>query len=497
MPLKAVLALLDQVSASPSDDATTILSLIAVRAHQMTAATGAIIGVRDRDHMVLRSAVGSAASLQGRRVPLDRSLSGLALSTGQSLICVDTLCERRADPARFEGTDMRSLAVEPFHSPTAGSGVLIVTSPFAGTFGKEQQETLQVLARVLMRRLELVDQLAGYQLLLTENDIALATLRESESRFRSAFDHSGIGTALMTTDGRWLKVNPALCRTLGYSRQELLALDHQGTTHPEDVGLETRVLRRIMAGERTRYELEKRYIHKDRSIIWGLLTVTVVATPEQQALYLIAQIQDITARKATEETLRGLAVRDDLTGVWNRREMFRLLNEETSRADRHSRALSLIMLDIDAFKRVNDTYGHQAGDASLRQIARIIEECVRSFDRVARYGGEEFAVILPETAGADAMIVAERIRARVAGQEFVIGQKDGVDVRIPLTVSSGIATTIGGKETSIEEMIREADASLYVAKNGGRNRCVAAASALVDWVRRRDDGVEQTDCSPV
>src|SRR5436190_14842252 len=147
--------------------------------------------------------------------------------------------------------------------------------------------------------------------------------------------------------------------------------------------------------------------------------------------------------------------------------MFRLLGEETSRADRHGRPLSLIIVDVDWFKRVNDTYGHQAGDTSLRQIARIIEDSVRSFDRVARYGGEEFAVILPETIGNEAIVVAERIRARVAAQRFSISCKNGTDIGISLTVSAGIATHMGPRDGALEELIREADAGLYAAKDGG------------------------------
>jgi len=416
--------------------------------------------------------------LLGRREPASQTLSGLVFATGRPLICADTRREVRVDPTRFEGLDIGSLLVVPFQGAERSRGVIIVTSPLPGGFGVDHEEVLTIVCRALSGRLEMVDRLREYQLLLTENEIALATLRESENRFRSAFDHSGIGMALMALDGRWLKVNPALCRTLGYSRQELISRDHDATTHPDDRALEAPFLRRALAGELTHYEIEKRYVHKDGAVIWGLLTVSVVLNADRNAVSLIAQLQDITARKAGEETLRALAVRDDLTGVWNRREMFRLLTEETSRADRHCRPLSLIMLDVDSFKTVNDTYGHQAGDASLKQIARIIEDSVRSFDRVARYGGEEFAVILPETVGMDALVVAERIRARVAVHPFSIGKKDGTDLVIPLTVSSGIATMMGAQDTSVDEMIREADASLYIAKASGRNRCVAAASAL-------------------
>ena len=489
---KAALSLLEELSACPPD-VPEILALVTNRVLELTGASGAMIGVHDGGDLVLRTATGAAAALLGRREPAAQTLSGLVFSSGAPLVCADVRRESRVDASRFEGLDITSLAIVPFQGADRSRGVVIVTSPRVGQFGSEDEQVLSVVCRALTSRLELVEQLRECQLLLTENAIALATLRESENRFRSAFDHSGIGMALMALDGRWLKVNPALCRTLGYARHELLTLDHEAATYADDRELETPFLQRALAGELTHYEIEKRYVHKGGALIWGLLTVSVVMNADRQPVYLIAQVQDITARKASEETLRALAVRDDLTGVWNRREMFRLLNEESSRADRHCRPLSLIMLDIDAFKQVNDTYGHQAGDASLKQIARTIEDSVRAFDRVARYGGEEFAVILPETVGLDALAVAERIRSRVAAQPIAIGEQNGVALRIPLTVSSGIATMAGSQATSVDEMIREADASLYVAKTTGRNRCVAAPSALRDTRPVADEPAERSD----
>jgi len=474
----AALAFLEEITAS-AWDVPSILAPFVLRAQALTGASGAAVGIREGDHLVLRAAVGSSGPLLGRRLRVDSSWSGLALVTGQPIICADTGSEAPPfEPGRLEShIEARSLLVVPFESAHAESGVLLVTSPDPRTFRQEHQNTLCLLGRILMHRLEHAEQLRGYQLTLAENDIALATLRESEHRFRSAFDHSGMGMALMSTDGRLLRVNPALCRTLGYSRSELLALTHQAATHADDRELETPLLREIIAGERTRYEIEKRYLHHDGSTVWGLLTVSVITTPEEEALYLVAQIQDITSRKANEQTLMALAVRDDLTGLWNRREMLRILREETSRADRHGRPLSLIMIDIDRFKMINDTYGHPAGDASLRQLARIVEDCVRSFDRVARYGGEEFAVILPETLEPDALVVAERIRTRVAAEMFSIPSLDGSDLGIAITVSSGIATMTAEHDLSVEDLIREADTHLYAAKSDGKNRCVNASTA--------------------
>jgi len=219
--------------------------------------------------VVVRAAGGSGASLLGRRMGLDRSWSGLALITGEPILCGDTRSEVPPfEPDPFEScVEMRSLLVVPFQSANADAGILMVISPEPKAFRQEHQGTLGLLARILTHRLELAEQIRGYQLTLAENDIELATLRESEHRFRSAFDHSAMGMALMSTDGRILRVNPALCRTLGYSRAELLALTHQGATHPDDRALDAPLLREIIVGERTRYEIEKRYLHRNGSTV--------------------------------------------------------------------------------------------------------------------------------------------------------------------------------------------------------------------------------------
>ena len=160
-------------------------------------------------------------------------------------------------------------------------------------------------------------------------------------------------------------------------------------------------------------------------------------------------------------------------GLFNRREMDRLLKEEMARAQRHLRPLSLLMVDIDWFKRVNDTYGHQVGDKAIREVARVVLDSVRALDRAARYGGEELAVILPETSSAEAWIVAERIRERVAHTAFFTALDGSTGPTLTLTVSVGISTMSAPGHGGVERLIGEADGALYAAKQGGRNRTVA------------------------
>lgn len=170
----------------------------------------------------------------------------------------------------------------------------------------------------------------------------------------------------------------------------------------------------------------------------------------------------------TQAELEDMSIRDPLTGLINSREFRRCLKLDIAQARRYGRPLSLLMLDADLFKVVNDTYGHQAGDEALRAIACLIQREVRSMDRVARYGGEEFAIILPETTMFGAISVAERIRSSVANRPIVVSQTLAID----LTVSIGIATyPTGAREIMSDQwLVAQADQALYVAKRQGRNR---------------------------
>ncbi len=164
-----------------------------------------------------------------------------------------------------------------------------------------------------------------------------------------------------------------------------------------------------------------------------------------------------------------MAVIDEVTGLYNRRAMNKLLADELDRARRYGRPLSLILVDIDHFKVVNDTHGHQVGDEVLRWLADLLKNTLRSTDRVARYGGEEFALILPETTCNDAFNVAEGLRQAVAATPFTSEQPNSVSVSIELTISLGVADT-SDLEQSTGALVQGADQALYTAKRSGRNR---------------------------
>lgn len=170
--------------------------------------------------------------------------------------------------------------------------------------------------------------------------------------------------------------------------------------------------------------------------------------------------------------LEELATIDSKTGLANYRVFVKRLHEEWVRAERYGQALSLVMLDLDDFKRVNDSLGHQAGDRALREFAMLVSGGARATDLPARYGGEEFAVLLPHTEGERAERVADRIRAAVADFSFL-----EPDHPIKITVSAGVATFPGNAAiASAEHLVSAADRALYAAKKAGKNRVVVAST---------------------
>lgn len=165
--------------------------------------------------------------------------------------------------------------------------------------------------------------------------------------------------------------------------------------------------------------------------------------------------------------LEPLATTDQLTGLWNRHYFTSELVKQINIWRRYQRPLSILILDIDFFKKVNDSYGHMAGDYVLQMISSICQNAVRDIDTVARIGGEEFAILLPSTAVNGAMLIAERIRKETEAFSFKYE-----DARFRVTVSLGVAE-LTDESWSITEFMKAADEMLYKAKNSGRNRCVA------------------------
>ena len=245
-------------------------------------------------------------------------------------------------------------------------------------------------------------------------------LAEEQNRWEGAFHNAPIGMALVDLDGGWLAVNRALCRLLGRGESELLKTDFQSLTHPDDLGPDLEELARTVAGETECYEMEKRYLRPDGSIVWAVLSVSLVRDYEKRPLYFVSQLQDITARKDSEaelqrysERLTELARQDPLTGLSNYREFHAMLDSELERGRRYRQQWSLVLFDVDGFEAINARDRFE-GDRVLHEVGTAITAACRASDLGARIGGDEFALIMPNTSEEEAIMAALRIAAEVA-----------------------------------------------------------------------------------
>ena len=194
-------------------------------------------------------------------------------------------------------------------------------------------------------------------------------------------------------------------------------------------------------------------------------SVTSIATPGKLPVGRILTVVDITQQTLLRKKLEELATTDELTGVFNRRYFMEQGINELKRAERHLRPFSVIMMDIDHFKQINDTFGHTAGDIVLRNIAQACSSGLRNTDLFARWGGEEFVMMLPETTPEDSLLIAERLRQIIASS--TIQCEPGT---VTVTASFGVCGIIKTEDTTLDDMIQKADKALYRAKAEGRNR---------------------------
>ncbi|WP_340569746.1 PAS domain S-box protein [Stenotrophomonas sp. G106K1] len=433
----------------------------------------------------------------------------------------------------------------------------------------------------------------GMAIDVTEILQARAEARLAADKFAGAFTSAALGMALVSLEGRWLDVNDALCRILGYTREELLQVDFQRLTHPADLQTDLALVQDLLAGRRTHYHLEKRYLGREGNTIWARLSVSLVRNERGEPLHFVSQIQDVSAQRSSEQRLfeseqrsritldavadlvlsvaldgrieyanaaavrmlagdgalslaghrvqdvlsltteyapqsqldvgvlldpesnavdlhadlllqmgsavvpvdltrawlrddegqvrgavwvlrddtqqrarereaRHLAEMDPLTELGNRRGFEVHLQQAITRVERTGQAASLMYIDLDRFKPVNDTFGHLAGDAVLWAVASVLRHGVRDSDVVARLGGDEFAVILSGC--------SPRRAARIGGE--LLHTLSSLSIpwdqhQLRIGASIGIAPLAAGM--SVDQAVAAADAQCYRAKAMGRN----------------------------
>jgi diguanylate cyclase (GGDEF)-like protein/PAS domain S-box-containing protein len=260
-----------------------------------------------------------------------------------------------------------------------------------------------------------------------------------------------------------IECNLAFARMLGREPADVVGNVGPVIVHPDDLHLRQRLLDDVLAGRPASAEL--RFKHRAGHDIWALTVPSATLGPDGERL-IVLQAVDITERKALESRLQYLADRDALTGLYTRRRFEEELTREIGRAHRHGRPGALLLLDLDGFKGVNDTFGHAAGDEVLIRISAALRESLRHSDVLARLGGDEFALLLPDTDCAAAQVVAGKLVDAVRTQ----GRIETGGRRADVTASVGITRVSGAHGLGAAQLLIEADMAMYQAKAGGNDR---------------------------
>ena len=290
-------------------------------------------------------------------------------------------------------------------------------------------------------------------------------LRESEERFRSAFDYAPIGIGLVSPSGNWLKANHALTEILGYTEEDFLATDFQSITLPEDLGLTLVKVHELLAGKIANCQMEQRYIHKTGRTVWTSWSVSAANDTKSKQPNLIFQIQDITDKKSAEEKLQHDATHDALTGLPNRLLFMSRLDRALERRRMvPDYKVSVLFIDLDRFKYVNDSLGHLIGDELLKEISSRLRECLRPSDLVARLGGDEFTILVEGTYDTTEVT---RIAARIQQKFGIPFDLRGHEVYSSASIGILHATD---KHSASEDVMRDADTAMYQAKRAGKAR---------------------------
>ncbi len=343
-----------------------------------------------------------------------------------------------------------------------------------GTFS---QELLAQAVQNAIEKVELIEELDRKRHDLEHTNIELKNeikfrkeVEESLRLFRDLMNQTTDALFILNPDTAGLiDFNNAVSLALGYSNEELSSISmldfDSGIAGPT---VWKNMVRTIMVS--TNWIAESVFRRKDGSEFPVEVNYRYISRDEKN--YLVALARDITERKKVEARLRDLSNRDGLTGVYNRRYLDETLDSEWKRLRRIEKPLSAIMIDVDFFKKYNDTYGHQAGDQCLKAVAMVLSEGInRPADFVARYGGEEFAVILPDTDHQGALFLAEEFKAGINSQEIAHA---GSEISSHVTASFGVATMVPGVKAGFNALLEQADKALYKAKKSGRNQVMSA-----------------------
>lgn len=334
-------------------------------------------------------------------------------------------------------------AVTPSDIITTFAGVFVMTGLIL--FFREKKQTRQLA-------------LSQQEKLLTEQQ-----LYDFENRFESLFETPNIGVAMLNLDGKLIRVNKAISELLGYGQDDMLAMKLHYFIDLNELNKLQVHIQDLLDKKIKIYQTEQQCVRKNGDQIWIMLTLSLIRNREDCPIYFIAQAQNITLQKKAEERLHHMAYHDPLTGLANRNKLEQFLNHIIASARRKQQSFALLFLDLDRFKNINDTIGHESGDLLLQIVAERLRSAVRNTDMVARLGGDEFVLLVTDVTKAECVaIIAEKILNSVLSPIIIKGQE------IYITTSIGISLFPHDGQT-LQILMKNADLALYRSKENGRN----------------------------
>ncbi|MBV8951678.1 MAG: diguanylate cyclase, partial [Actinobacteria bacterium] len=385
-----------------------------------------------------------------------------------------SFCYRDIDPTEVDGLakdahhatllhqlDPRSSIIVPLVSRgrTFGALTLVATGRSNRRFGRRDLAFARAIGERASHALALAGERAGR--VATQE-----ALRQSEERFRVAFEDAPFGMALVDLTerhpGRIVHVNKEFSNLTGYSEAELVAMTPADLADDSERQEDRLALDRMIRGEASSHQREGPIRHAHGDPVWVHLTMRTVENHKGEPQYAILQMADVTARRAAEDRLVFQALHDPLTGLSNRRVLMDRLQHELDDLSRRTTAVAVFYLDLDRFKRINDDLGHEAGDQLLIEVSKRIGTVMRPPDTVARLGGDEFVVVcgglVDET---DGIGIADRLLAAISKPVTLAGRD------VVVSPSIGVAFTRSADDDPVE-LLRRADTAMYRAKGRGR-----------------------------
>jgi diguanylate cyclase (GGDEF)-like protein/PAS domain S-box-containing protein len=399
---------------------------------------------------------------------LQRSESVLNLGL-RSVVCAPVIAhekllgalyvENRSDRAIFDENDLKAL--EYF-------AALLAVSIENAQFNAELERRVEEQTRELKSALEKVALYSG-QLLSSNKELAkeISARRQAQDQLRKlsrVIEQSSNGVIIVDTNHQIEYVNPAFTTMTGYSFEEVVGQSVEDSK--QAIGLtevDPSVWDKLAAGELLEHEVH--YKKKTGEAYWERLVLASIRSSEGGISHFAIIKEDITLKKMAADELREIAISDPLTGLYNRRHFFSEAERAFQHVLRYKEPLTVLMIDVDHFKNINDTHGHQVGDEVLKALGMRLRHSVRAADTIGRYGGEEFAIVMPVTQVSAAQLMAERLCKRLAEEPV-----QTLHGPLNLTVSIGVAAYALENDRSLSDVLAKADQALYAAKAAGRNR---------------------------